>query len=149
MVKKKKDFKRSTYIGALDSVFSHYLRQKHADKNGMVKCYTCDKVMHWKDIQCGHYFSRKSLSTRWEERNCRPQCSGCNVMLSGNYAIFGIRMAKELGKHFPELEQLHNKTVKFSNTDLLEMIRFYYSKLRWPGEISQQLTQRLKQLKVL
>ena len=148
--RKKKDYKRSTYVDALDSVFSHYLRQKYADANGYVECYTCGKVLHWKDIQCGHYFSRKSLTTRWEEKNCRPQCSGCNVAQHGNYPVFGIRLSQEIGtKGMEKLEQLHNKTVKLSNIDLLEMTQSYYKKLRWPGEISQELTRKLKQLKVL
>jgi hypothetical protein len=148
--KKKKDYKRSTYVETLDSVFSHYLRQKYADENGYVRCYTCDKTFHWKDIQCGHYFSRVSLATRWSESNCRPQCSGCNVAQHGNYPIFGIRLAQEIGtKGMEKLEQLHNKTVKLSNLDLLEMTKEYYDKLRWPGEISQELSRKLKKLKVI
>lgn len=148
--KKKKDYKRATYVETLDSIFSHYLRQKYADKNGYVKCYTCDKTFHWKDIQCGHYFSRTSLSTRWDEKNCRPQCSGCNVAQHGNYPVFGIRLSQEIGTNGMErLEQLHNKTVKLMNIELLEMIKDYYSRLRWPGEISKTLEKNLKQLKVI
>jgi len=48
-----------------------------------------------------------------------------------------------------KLEQLHNKTVKLSNLDLLEMTKEYYDKLRWLEEISQELGRKLKKLKVI
>jgi hypothetical protein len=34
---------RKNLIKKLDAIFSEYIRRKYADKNGIVKCYTCDK----------------------------------------------------------------------------------------------------------
>ena len=147
---KKKDFKRSTYVDTLDSVFSHYIRQKYADVNGIVKCYTCDVVAHWRDMQCGHYFSRKNLSTRWLAQNCRVQDYSCNVGRGGNYPVFGVRLAEEVGPTIMTfLERKHNETLNVNNADLLEMINDFYARLRWPEDISEGLKKKLKQLKVI
>ena len=152
---KKKDFKRSTYVDTLDSVFSHYIRQKYADENGITPCYTCDKVLPWKEIQNGHYggkyrSTRGSLSTRWHEDGCRPQCYGDNVGQWGKQAVFHERLLAELGEERVDaLMQLSHKTVKLTNIDLLEMITEYYHKLRWPDQISETLKRKLKQLKVI
>lgn len=147
---KKKDFKRSTYVDTLDSVFSHYIRQKYADVNGMVKCYTCDVVAHWRDMQCGHYFSRKNLSTRWDVDGCRIQCRNCNVFQHGNYPVYGVRLATEIGaEKMMALEIKHNKTVKFSNLDLLDMAKGFYHILRWPHEISHNLRTQLLRIGVI
>ena len=67
------------YKKELDAIFSKYVRLVHADNDGMVSCYTCGKLKHWKSQQNGHFVSRQYLATRWEEDNCRVQCAGCNV----------------------------------------------------------------------
>src|SRR5690348_13199697 len=36
----------------LDIIFSQLVRLKEADEHGMVKCYTCDDLKHWKQMQC-------------------------------------------------------------------------------------------------
>jgi hypothetical protein len=147
---KKKDFKRATYVDALDSVFSHYIRQKAADDDGMVGCFTCTAIGHWKTMQCGHYFSRKSLSTRWDERNVRVQDMHCNVFIGGNYPVFGVRLAQEIGADgMAELERLNKQVVKLDNNELVAKIRMYYLQLRWPDEISLTLRKQLKQLKII
>jgi len=69
----------------LDTIFSTYIRLKYADEDLNVKCFTCDKVYHYKKIQNGHFYSRSILSLRWDEQNCRPQCYGCNIVRSCNY----------------------------------------------------------------
>jgi hypothetical protein len=94
-IPKQKDLKRklkkksvSKLKKELDKVFSEYIRKSHANQKGEVKCYTCPKVLPWKEIQNGHFVSRVYLSTRFEESNCRPQCVGCNIFGRGKTAIF-------------------------------------------------------------
>ena len=66
---------RKNLIKKLDSVFSEYIRRKYADRDGIVKCFTCNKSAYWKGqgMQNGHFISRASRILRWEEDNCRPQ----------------------------------------------------------------------------
>jgi len=64
----------------LDIVFSQYIRNKYADKEGNVECYTYGKKHTISDIQCGHFMGRSNLGTRWMDENCRPQCMECNLL---------------------------------------------------------------------
>ncbi len=64
----------SWYKKKLDTIFSIYIRTKHSDCDGVVKCFTCGASKVIKKIQNGHFVSRQYLATRWEEDNCRPQC---------------------------------------------------------------------------
>ncbi len=82
----------------LDKVFSEYIRQKYANQEGEVTCYTCGVRKFWKEIQNGHFVSRSYLATRFSEDNCRPQCVGCNVFGRGKLAIFATKLDEELGQ---------------------------------------------------
>jgi hypothetical protein len=148
--KKPKEYKRATYVDTLDSVFSHYIRQKYADDDGMVRCYTCDITLPFHEMQCGHFYSRTALSTRWHPQNARPQEKLCNVYRHGNYPTYGTRLASEIGAgEMEKLGRLNKTIVKLSNDDLLDKIRFFYEELRWPDQISMGLLSKLRQLKVV
>ena len=124
--------KEKTYkqlIKELDSVYSKYIRQKDADDNGQVKCYTCDKVKHWKSIDCGHYISRRHLSTRYYEKNTKPQCKGCNIFKEGNKPVFALELIKEYGKDvLEELDSLSHIKIKYDRNKLSNMIMYYKKK---------------------
>ncbi len=104
----------------LDEIFSKYIRQKYANQEGQVQCYTCPKTAHWKEMQCGHFVSRSALATRFSEDNCRVQCVGCNIFGGGQVATFannlereneGIvttlyRKSQEITKDFPYQEKI-------------------------------------------
>ena len=82
---------RSKLVKKLDTVFSQYIRRSNADNNGYCTCVTCNKTFHWKEIQAGHFMSRKFYSVRWSEENVKPQCVACNVYRAGEqykYSIF-------------------------------------------------------------
>lgn len=82
-------------IADADAIFSQYIRLKYVDKDGKVKCFTCDIVKHWTMMQAGHYIGRAHLYLRWDERNLRPQESNCNEFLHGNMAVFTQRLDAE------------------------------------------------------
>lgn len=89
-----------------DELFSKYIRLKYSDEDGNLTCYTCDKFLHWKEAQCGHYITRGCLELRWEEENNRPQCVGCNVFKKGNYTEYSRRLIKEKG---PDVLEVLNR----------------------------------------
>jgi hypothetical protein len=78
-----------------DAVFSQFIRLKYADKEGKVQCYTCPTKKHYTLMQNGHYVNRANLYLRFDERNCRPQCQGCNEFESGNMAVYTANLEKE------------------------------------------------------
>ena len=65
--------------------FSRYIRLKTADSSGMVKCFTCGRVKHWKEMDAGHYKSQgHHKKLKFFEPNVRCQCTRCNRFLHGN-----------------------------------------------------------------
>lgn len=114
----------------LDKVYSQYIRQSSADENGNVKCYTCPKVDHFKNMQCGHYISRRHLSTRWTEKNTKVQCVGCNVFNQGNGPAFALALQREYGPGIlEELEIKKNNTCKMGRFEYELLIKEYTEKL--------------------
>lgn len=116
---------RKTIVTKLDKVFSEYIRKRKA-VNEFAECVTCGKVDHWKDLQAGHFMSRKHYSTRWDERNVEVQCMACNVFRYGEQYKFSKYLGTELSD---ELLSKSRETVKFPNWELIEMIEIYKNKL--------------------
>lgn len=122
--------KRSTLVKKADTIFSQYIRKRYADNNGFVECFTCGKKDHWKNLQCGHFMSRKFYSTRWDETNCQVQCAGCNVFRYGEQYKFGRNLDIELGNGIAEgLQQKSKKIMKYTNYELVELIEHYKKKV--------------------
>lgn len=118
---------RSKLVKKLDTVFSQWVRLSNADNNKNCICITCNKTLFWKEIQAGHFISRKHYSTRWDERNVKPQCAGCNVFRYGEqykYSLFlGSVVANDLYLKSKEI-------VKFTNYELEDMTKDYSDKLK-------------------
>ncbi len=111
-----------------DRVFSLYIRQKYANHEGNIKCYTCPYVGTVKKLQCGHFVSRFYLDTRYDERNCRPQCITCNIWRKGRTPEFAALLKEELGEGIvDELFAKGRKLVK--NFDYQAIILLYKEKL--------------------
>ena len=113
---------RNSIVKKLDTIFSKYIRLKDADTKGYCTCVTCNRKYFWKEIQAGHFISRKNYSVRWDERNVKPQCYSCNVMRYGEQYKFSQYLGYQLSE---ELYNLGLRTVKFSDYELNEMIIFY------------------------
>ena len=118
---------RSKIVKKLDAIFSQYIRLKDADHNGNVTCFTCGKVEHYKNgMQCGHFQSRKHYATRWLELNVAVQCAGCNVFRYGEQFLFSKNLDEKYGGGTAEKLYIKSReTVKFSNDELLDMIKHY------------------------
>jgi hypothetical protein len=105
-----------------DYLFSRYIRQSYADNEGQVKCFTCDKKLHWKDIQLGHYLPRANYFARFDFFANRPQCEGCNVYKNGNYNVFTERLKKENSVALFDVLSKKNEVFKLT-PNYLEEIR--------------------------
>jgi len=121
----KKKLSRSKLVRKLDKAFSLYIRLKNSRKE-IATCFTCGKRDHYKQLQNGHFMSRKYYSTRWDELNCQVQCAGCNVFRYGEQFIFGRNLDKKFGKGTADkLLRKSKKTVKISNPELEDLISHY------------------------
>ncbi len=116
-------------IKKLDTVFSLWIRNKYADSNGMVKCYTCNTIKPASQMQCGHFISRAVYATRWEPDNCKPQDIACNIYHQGQQYEFGKRLEAELGiTRVEELRAMRHNISRFTISDYEDMIKFYSTK---------------------
>src|SRR4051812_13988495 len=84
-------------VKELDTIFSTYIRLREADENGMVKCFTSGKIMHYKKSQAGHFISRRHYATRWDEKNVQVQSVHENIFNQGNAPVFGKRLDEKYG----------------------------------------------------
>jgi hypothetical protein len=117
-----KKLTRSKLIKKLDAIFSKYIRLKNSDKNGYCVCITCNKKLHWKEIQAGHFISRKHYSTRWDEDNVHPQCVACNVYRAGEQYKYSVALGPYLSD---KIYMKSQKIVKYKDYELEEKINNY------------------------
>tara|TARA_R110002012_G_C11525694_1_gene599964 strand:- start:262 stop:672 length:411 start_codon:yes stop_codon:yes gene_type:complete len=111
----------------LDKWFSLFIRLNNSNEYGMVQCFTCGCIKHYKKgIQNGHFQSRSFLATRFNEENCQPQCVGCNMFKQGEQYKFALNLDAKYGEgKAQELEFLARTTVKFTRVDYEEKILYY------------------------
>ena len=109
----------------LDKWFSLFIRIRESE-NGLAQCFTCGKVDHYKKLQCGHFQSRRHLSTRWHEWNCQVQCQKCNIRSQGEQWKFGISLNAKYGEGTSnELGFLAQQNGKKLSWELEEDILYY------------------------
>jgi hypothetical protein len=113
----------------LDKWFSLFIRLNNSNEFGMVQCFTCGRVKNYKSgIQNGHFQSRSFLATRFNEKNCQPQCVACNMFRAGEQFKFAMNLEAKYGEGTAEyLEGLARTTVKISRIDYEEKISYYKS----------------------
>ena len=91
----------------------------------------CGKVFPWKEIQNGHYMSRRYMSTRFSEDNCRPQCVACNIFNQGNIQMYRRALIKQIGEQRVDLIEARARTEN-KNWSLFEynqLIAFYQNEV--------------------
>lgn len=89
-------------------------------------CYTCDKwPLAGPGWQTGHFIprSRGGLSLKYDLKNLRPQCYGCNIDLGGNGSEFYRRLVQNEGQEY--VDELFSR----KNFLLKETKDFYYDKI--------------------
>jgi len=112
----------------LDKWFSLYIRLRDATDMGVVQCFTCGKIAHYKSgMQCGHFQSRRFMATRYDERN-QIQCVKCNMFEQGMQWQFGLNLDAKYGLGTAEELQLKaRQTFKMMRIDYEEKITYYKS----------------------
>jgi hypothetical protein len=121
---------KSLSMEKADKYFSLYIRLKNADENGICRCITCGNHKHYKDIQLGHWRRRGLQPTRYDERNCAPQCVRCNKLRSGEPEIFEEVLKQNLGEKL--VEEIRLKSLmrqKRTQTDFEYIALEYKQKL--------------------
>ena len=113
-------------IALLDRVFSQYIRLRDTDTGGFGRCISCGAYHHYTDLDAGHFVNRKHKSLRYNEVNVNIQCIKCNRFDEGNASGYSLGLI--IKYHTDIISQLNiskNKTVKFTEFELSEMIKMY------------------------
>jgi hypothetical protein len=130
MPKKKKTLTLRALKKKAWSLFSEYVRRKHADPDGYARCYTSGQRLHWKELQCGHAIGGRHNAVLFDEEICRPQSVRDNVFLRGNYPIVTTKLIKENGMEWWEKKlEDSRQLVKLTRSDLEDLILGYRKKL--------------------
>ena len=116
---------RKSLIKRLDTIFSLYIRLRDADKNGFCTCITCKKKYHYKELDAGHFISRRHFSVRYDPFNVYSQCRYCNRYNAGQQYIYSIELEKKETGLPKRLLEKSKKTVKLSNDELISLINRY------------------------
>lgn len=101
-------------------------RYRFAEKVGeewWAHCFTCGVYKPTKQLQCGHFMSRRHNLLRYNEENTAPQCYSCNVMEHGKQYQYAIKLDEFYGsgtakKLYEQSKHLHS----FTQAELLEII---------------------------
>lgn len=93
---------------------------------GQCVCVTCGKVERWDaglgGMHTGHFIASRRNSILFEELNVAPQCSRCNVYMSGNPQPFRQWMLAIHGEGTVErLERLKTQSRQFMIDELVDM----------------------------
>jgi len=106
--------------------FSLYIRLSYADKQGMVTCYTCNNIYHYKKVDAGHGIAGRTGAILFEEKIVKPQCKGCNLWGGGKYSIFTDKLIDEIGmKGYRIIITQSRQTVKYKTQDYLDIEEKY------------------------
>lgn len=118
---------KTALVKEADKWFSYYIRLKHSDKNGYCRCISCGKVYFWKYIQNGHYMSRRYMSTRFSEDNCRPQGVECNIFNQGAIQMYRRALVKEIGEQRVDLVEARarQERMNWSIFELKQLVEHY------------------------
>jgi hypothetical protein len=110
------------------------VRLKAADHNGMVKCWTCPEVKHWKEMQGGHFIERTKTATKMLEENIHPQCPACNqwgMKKASTVLAYRREMVLWYGEDFVQwLEAESKRSVRHTRQELESLIIEYTKQIK-------------------
>jgi hypothetical protein len=134
---------KSELLREADRLFSQFIRNRDADKNGNIACVCCGKIYNLeqvdkegkKIVQPLHFIDRGVYSLRFDEDNCHAGCSYCNLDMFLNKNGFAYRRYLEFmnmtyGEEMvTEMALAHRRINKITEQQLKTVIE-YYSQLK-------------------
>lgn len=129
-----------TLMAKADEVFSKWIRNRDADKNGNVACVCCGKIYNLKDktlqgdtvIQALHFVVRSVYSYRYSETAVNAGCCYCNMDMNENpkdgvaYKQYREYMVSVLGEFLVgQIETEKYKINRISHSELEGIIKKY------------------------
>ena len=126
----------SSAKNSADQWFSKYIRLRDANINGVCSCITCGAKKHWKQMDAGHFQSRRYSATRYHEQNAHAQCQACNKYNAGEQYRHGQEIDLRYGAGTAEyLETLSRSLFKMNKVEVMEIAKEYKQRAE---EIAEQ-----------
>ena len=120
---------KTDLVKKLDKVFSAYIRLRDVMPNGYFICISCGKIKPISQGDCGHFYSRKHMATRFDEDNCHCECQGCNRADGDHLHGYTRNLINKIGKgRVDALEWKHNQYKQYTDYELQMMIDYYKQK---------------------
>ena len=139
--KPRKKREKPDLVKRLDKVFAVYIRLRDIMPSGYGKCISCGKIKPYKELDCGHFYGRTNMATRFDEDNCHAECIGCNRVSADHLIYYQENLIRKIGvSRFEALRARSNTTKKYSDDELEEKIA------RYTAEVHR--LSRLKDIKV-
>ncbi len=121
----------------VDKWFSKFIRLRDCDEDLKVKCCTCGKYYSLlfnnplgfnPDVHAGHFISRDSKATRYDEQNADGQCIVCNTFHGGKQFEHALFIDKKYGPGTAEKILIKSKQLCKRTRYDLEVLGTYYRK---------------------
>lgn len=120
-IKKKPDL-----VAKLDKVFSRYIRLRDCMPNGYFRCISCGEIKPFSKADCGHYWSRRHMATRFDEDNAHAECSSCNRFKSDHLIGYQTNLKAKIGQQrFEKLAWKSCQAKKWTDFELIELTKYY------------------------
>lgn len=112
-------------LSKLDREFSKYIRLRDA-MGSYFRCISCGKIKPIQQADCGHFYSRRHMATRWDEDNCNAECRACNRFDGDHLLGYRERLRRKIGdQRFAALAIRAKSTRKWSEFELERLIEYY------------------------
>lgn len=122
---------RSSLVKKLDKVFALYIRLRDVMPSGYGKCISCGKIKPYGELDCGHFYSRINMATRFDEDNCSAECRGCNRVSADHLIFYQENLIKKIGvARFSTLQSRAHSIKKWEDYELEEMIKKYTKEVK-------------------
>lgn len=130
LVQDKDTANRSALVADVDRYLSEYVRIKDARPDGMVKCFCCPTVLHWKDAHNSHYIRRGHMGLRFEINNCRVSCPKCNQNHNDNVEPYRSLLEADKPGIIEYLEEQQRLVHKYSQDELKGLLIDFRAKAK-------------------
>lgn len=129
--KKSKPKGKTDLIKRLDKVFALYIRLRDCMPNGFGRCISCGKIKSYRELDCGHFFGRSNMATRFDEDNCSAECQGCNRASSDHLIYYQENLIRKIGvARFSTLRERAHSIKKWDDEELKRMILHYTNEVK-------------------
>lgn len=99
--------------------------------SGMGQCISCGKIKPYRELDCGHFFGRSNMATRFDEDNCNAECIGCNRVKSDHLIYYQENLIKKIGvSRFSTLRERSHSIKKWDDDELDKMIKYYTNEVK-------------------